>query len=187
MTLDSPIEVEVTNNVAPINIEVGAVGIQGAPGTGGSVAGDYYLNSNPSGFINIKPTLALTFISAPIQWPNMPLSDAFFNGQASNTQFIDLTNFTGVSLCITRGGNVANATAMLQLRYSPTYSLTIGDYVPLTTTNLYSYLVTPNVHINSGFYPIVNAARSGVFVALMGSGGNGLLDPNFGNTVAYFK
>jgi hypothetical protein len=45
---------------------------------------------------------------------------------------------------------------------------------------------TQNIISVSGFLPLVAAARSGVYLALIASGGDGTLDPVFGLVSATF-
>ncbi len=138
----------------------------------------------------VNKLVPIQFSTASGMWINMPLADGFFMNSIGYTQFIDLTNYTGVQLCInktiTAGVGSSAATSMLQLKYLGHFNTTVTNYLPLDSSNTRSRINFQNTYINSGWKPIVAGARSGVFVTLMGSGGDGAVDPSFGMITAYF-
>jgi hypothetical protein len=111
----------------------------------------------------------------------------FVGGSAGYVAFVDLTRFTGVNLSAVKLGTAGTTTGALYLGYFNTFSATATNYTPLATSGQMLAINVTNTLLNSGYAPITAAARSGVYVALLTTGGNATLSPVFGMVTASFK
>lgn len=131
-----------------------------------------------------RPVIFLTI--GTVTWTNMPTAESFFNSSSAYITKLNLTSYTGVQLMVNKAGTVGLAGSYLTLQYLGNFSTTAANYLKLDNDETRLRVDVQNVFIDSGFHPIINAAKSGVYVALLGSGGNGVLDPIFDNIYAIF-
>jgi hypothetical protein len=89
------------------------------------------------------------------------------SGFNSATTFIDLAPYTGVRLIVGYLRNPPTTGAMFIGYCNTGYSIYPNDYNFIDTNKTFTYFnANAAVAINSGFLPIVAAARSGVYVGL---------------------
>ena len=137
--------------------------------------------------VNLKPQpFCLPFNVNSQVWTNMPAAMNFFGGTTSPIQLVNLAGYTGVSLTIAKGATAGAANSFLQLRYLTSYNTTSTNYLELNSPGIRSSIDRVNVFVNSGYRSIVGGANAEVYVALVGSGGNGALDPAVGCVTAHF-
>ncbi len=139
-----------------------------------------------SGQQDLKHQMVVPFSTASATWTSMPLALNFFNASARYITYVDLTYYTGVNLSMNQG-TVGAVSGALFLRYCATPSITTSNYLPLTSTEVYTRTDLANTIKQSGFQSIVSGARGGVYVALMGQSGNASASPVFGMISAFFK
>jgi hypothetical protein len=120
-------------------------------------------------------------------WTNMPSAVAFFLGNAAFIQKCDLSNFTECRLLVNKTGVAGNSSAILELEYSTTYTQTPANYISISSTPASVAVNVQNTYLDSGWNLLVAGAKSDVFVSVIGSGGNGQLDPQFGHIIAEFR
>lgn len=126
------------------------------------------------------------FSVGPVTWTAMPGTGAFFAGSTAYATYLDLSRFTGVNLVVNRTNTVGAVTGFLWLGYRVApFQTTPSGYARLDTLSTNVMLGTVNTVVTSGFAPLAAAARSGVYVALFGSGG-AALSPTFGTITALF-
>lgn len=140
-----------------------------------------------SGFAQRKSQMVVTFSAAPLTWASMPLAQTFFNASFGYTTYLDLTQFTGVNLVVNRTATAGTTSGALYLGYLGNPSSTAASYLNLDANATRVRLAPTNTVATSGFNPIVAAARSGVYVALLGASGNAALGPTFGMVTAIFQ
>lgn len=121
-----------------------------------------------------------------VTWTNMPAALNFFNASSAYIFFSNLAAYTGVRLTVNKAGTTGALNSYLRLGYLGTFNTTASNYLPLDQNVVLTRLAVQNTYINSGYQPIVAGARSGVYIALLASGGDGTLDPVFGNIYAEF-
>ncbi len=172
-------------------------------GTGGPV--DVVI-SNSDGFLKISgggvPGQVLTWTSSGVAWGPNPFVITFLaqgatytwtNQPAAVTEFgglperfrtrIDLSNVNQARLTVVRAGGTATATATIAVQYSTDLTNwfyldgTSGPSVNISTVGLQ---VSPWVNIASG-------AKGDVYLRIVGSGGNGVADPQFGLITVQFR
>ncbi len=151
----------------------GIQGVQGPPGPGG--------------------TLRITFatpILAALAWTNMPAALSFLFSTATvgkEIQKADLTNFTQCRLLVNKQG-IAGATASkLILRYRTVFNQVVANYSDIGASEVSVAVNVTNQYLATGWINLVAGAKADVFIAVLGSGGDGVLDPAFGPIVAEFK
>lgn len=140
-----------------------------------------------SGTLERKPQFSITFIAGNTTWTNMQAATNFFNLQTGSITYQDLTYYTGVQLVFPMLATAGAATGSLFLGYLGNYSTTASNYLSIDSNTTRSKINLANSFVNSGFQPLVAGAKSGVFLALLGSGGSAAVSPIFGMVVANFK
>ncbi len=111
----------------------------------------------------------------------------FPSASAGYVAYADLSRFTGVCLSAVKLATAGTTTGALFLGFLGNFSTTAANYSLLTSPPQMLAINVTNTLINSGYAPITAAARSGVYIALMTSGGNATLSPVFGMITASFK
>lgn len=131
--------------------------------------------------------MMLNFTAGAVTATNMALAQTFFAGSSAYITYANLSRFTGVSLIINKTTTAGDTPSRLFLRYKDVYNATATNWTDAITSPEVTYAVnTTNTIIQSGFFPIVDGAKSGVYLALCSQGGNGTLDPAFGIITAQF-
>jgi len=73
------------------------------------------------------------------------------------------------------------------LKYNTVFSTTVGNYLDIGTSEVGVAVNTTNTVIVSNWIDLAAGAKADVFLAIAGSGGDGVLDPLFGRISAQFK
>ena len=124
-------------------------------------------------------------------WTNMPAALSFFMATATASKHvskIDLTGYTQVRLLCLKTTTAGAAAAKLILRYRTAFDMTVGNWSDIGTSEVSVAINVQNTYLDTGWINLATAAKAnGVFVALLGSGGDGALDPAFGTIEAEFK
>lgn len=124
---------------------------------------------------------------AAATWSNMPSAVTFFVASHRHVHKVDLTGCTEARLVVNKQATAGAATAKLILRYSTSFSTTVGNYSDVGTSEVSVAINVINNVLASAWIPLAPAAKADIFIALVGSGGNGALDPQFGNISAQFR
>jgi len=132
-------------------------------------------------FANATNTTAMT-------WTNMPLAVTLLFGLTSTIQKADTTQFNEVRFLVNKAGTAGASGSALRLRYSTTFTTTATSYLDMTVVG------SPNVATNNtntftdtGWQGLVSGAKGDIFLAVVGSGGDGTTDPILGSIVAEFR
>lgn len=116
---------------------------------------------------------ALT-MTAPVNAP------AIFNASNAYITYMDFGGYTGARLILNMNGTAGTTSGGVYVGYSNVYTNTAASFSPLCTNNVPVSWSTASAVTTSGFQPIVPGAMSGVYVALLQSGGNAVLTPHVG-------
>ncbi len=131
--------------------------------------------------------MCINFTAGAVVSTNMTLALGFFAGSTAYITYADLSRFTGVALYINKTATAGAAASRLFLRYKNVYDATAANWTLDINSTPITYAVnTTNTIIQSGFKPLADGAKSEVYLALMGQGGDGVLDPAFGLITAQF-
>lgn len=131
-----------------------------------------------------------TQTAADNQWLNMPAALTLFQGLAKHVQLLDTRDFTQVRLLINKGGVTAGvAGSAARLRYHTAFTTTAATYIDIGTTGSPQVSIdTTDALLDSGWHILLPGAKiENLYLALVGSGGNGAVDPDFGAIVAEFR
>ncbi len=135
-------------------------------------------NTSISGYFASRPTY-VQFNTASITWAQ-PAAVNFFNAVNVPIAYLDLSHYTGIQLTVNKLATAGSTTGALYLGYNTIYSQTASTYSRIDSNNTEIKIGFANIFQNSGWQPITNNAKSGVFVALISSGGNPAVSPIFG-------
>jgi hypothetical protein len=124
-----------------------------------------------------------------LAWTNQSAAKAFF-GQVSagfNTVEVDLTNFTQCRLVAWKASTAGNTGATMELEYAATGTTAVGSFADIGTSALTVAIDGTSTLLDTGWVNLASGAKSVVWIALTGAGGDSALDPNFGFITAHFK
>lgn len=149
------------------------------------------LQTNGSGVLSFATAAgvlrATFFADASVIWTNMPAAATIFLGNTSFIQKVDLTNYTECRLLVNKTAVAGAASSILRLEFSTTYTQTTTSYTQIGTAAASVTVNVANDYRDSGFQTLVSGAKANVFITIIGSGGDGALDPAFGQIVAEFR
>lgn len=124
---------------------------------------------------------------AAATFTNMPAADTFLFSSSRHIQMIDLSGMSHVRLKVNKQATAGALGAKLTLKFSPTFSTTVGNYSNIGTSSVEVAINVTNTYLDSGWVELVPEATSGdVYLAVIGSGGDGVLDPTFGTISVAF-
>ena len=130
-----------------------------------------------------KNTIIIPYtISIGQTWTDMPASATIYGGSGNNIQAADLTLASQARLCVRFGSVPGVAGSKLIAKYSANYTQTAASYSDLGV----SEISVPadngaNSYFKSAWIDIAALARADVFITVIGTGGDGVTDPTFGN------
>lgn len=138
----------------------------------------------------LAPYMVYNYVSAAavMTWTNMPAAETLF--LASSGRYItnlDLSQFTQVRLVVNKRATAGAASSKLILKYSTTYTATVGSLSNIGTSEVSCAINTTNTVITSSWIDLASGAIDDVYVAVTGSGGDGILDPQFGTINLQFR
>lgn len=168
------------------------------------VVGGFTLCENPDHFLNglgewsepsggeAGPTVGLTVPivsqpSAAVTWTNMPAAETFLLGSHRHATKVDLTNFTQVRLVVNKQATAGAAASIIYAKYRTAFDATVGNWSAIGTSAVSVAVNVQNTILSSSWIDLAAGAIADVFVCLAGSGGDGVLDPTFGNVVLQFR
>lgn len=90
-------------------------------------------------------------------------------------------------MIINKQGTSGAANSKLILRYRTAFSTTVGDYSDIGTSEVSAAVNTTNTVLATNWIDLAAGAKADVYIAVVGSGGDGAIDPVFGSISAQFK
>lgn len=136
------------------------------------------------------PQLVVPINCAPAAgstWTNQPAADTFLLGSHRHIAKADLTEYRQVRLVVNKQATSANAGATIRAAYRTTFSTTVGDYSAIGTSTVSVAIDTTNTVLASSWIDLAAGAKADVFLALIGAGGDGVIDPTFGSMSLQFR
>lgn len=126
--------------------------------------------------------------SAVATWTNMPAADTFLFGSHRHIVPVDTTGFTEVRLKVNKQATAGATGSKLIVRFATTFSTSVGNYADIGINEVSVPINTTNTVLESGWIGInPDVPPDGdIFVAIVGSGGNGAIDPQFGTISVSF-
>lgn len=125
---------------------------------------------------------------ADLTWTNMPAASTLWAGSGRHIFKIDLGDYRQCRFVINCRGTAANAGATVTLMYSTSYTETVGSLSNIGTSAVTVTLGGTNTIVDSGWVDLAAGAKAAnVYVALVGAGGDGVIDPTFGGVHVQFR
>lgn len=126
---------------------------------------------------------------AAATYTNMALAASFLFASVRHVQLVRLSGATQCRLLVNKQATAGAAASILRVCYASAYSTAVGSYANLGTSPCQVATNVQNTYLNSGWVDIEPAALAAgeVFLAIIGSGGDGVLDPQFGSIVVSLR
>lgn len=122
---------------------------------------------------------------------NQPAADTFLFNSHRHVTLVDVTGFQQVRLKVNKQGTAGNTGATLRVGWSSTFSTTVGSYADLGVSPVSVAIDTVNAFLDSGWVDlnpdVFATGDDDIFVCVIGNGGNGTIDPLFGNISISFR
>jgi hypothetical protein len=145
------------------------------------------ITSNPSG----QERYFRIAFSAEIQntWNVMPSALNFFDSNRSYVTQADISTFNQVRLVVNKQGVAGANGSKIILRYQLNSGapFTESSYSNIGVTEVSVNINTTDTILTTSWINLASGAFNDVFIALMGSGGDGTVSPVFGNIYADFR
>lgn len=125
--------------------------------------------------------------AAGLTLTNMAAALGFLGGSHRFAIKVDLTNFTQVRLVVNKQGTAGAAAAKIILRYRTAFDATPANWLDIGSSEVGCAINVQNTVVVSSWINLATLAKADVFVTLLMSGGDGVLDPVIGSVVAQFK
>lgn len=125
--------------------------------------------------------------SAAAAWTNMPAALTIFAGSHRHITKADLTNFSEVRFVVNKQATAGAASSILELRYATSFATSAAGYSAISASPVQVAVNVQNTVLVTGWVALVAGAQADVFLAVVGSGGDGVLDPTFGSISAQFR
>lgn len=145
--------------------------------------------ATPAGGGGATPRIIVNLVAdgANVAWTNMPTAVTFFSGSHRYATKVDLSDYTQCRLIVNKQSTAGAAAAVVRLRYITAFSTTVGSWLTIGASEVQVAVNVQNTVLDSGWINLVAGAQADVFITLDGSGGDGVLDPAFGNISAQFR
>jgi len=88
---------------------------------------------------------------------------------------------------VNKQGTSGAAASKLILRYRTAFNQVVANYSDIGASEVSVAVNVNNTFLDTGWINLVAGAKADVFIAVLGSGGDGTLDPAFGQIAAEFK
>ena len=123
-----------------------------------------------------------------VTWSNQPLALTFFNASHRYATKVDLTSYTQARIVINKQATSGAAAAVLKVLYRTAFNTTVGNWVQLGASgHVQEAINATNTVIAGAWTSLATLAKADVFLCLAGEGGDGVLDPVFGQISVQFK
>lgn len=117
----------------------------------------------------------------------MPLAATLLFGSTRHIRKLDLTNYTQARLTMTKASIAGVSGSKLILRYRTAWSSTASDYSDIGTSEV-SLAADGGIDgLVSSWVDLASGAKADVWIAVVGTGGDGATDPTFGTISAEFR
>lgn len=128
---------------------------------------------------------------ANMVWTNQPVALSFWMSSATSGKGVirvDLTNYTQVRLMVNKLNTAGATDSKLILRYKTgSWSTAVADYLNIGVSEVSVPINVQNTFLETSWIDLVPEAKADVLITLLGSGGDGVIDPIFGYIAATFK
>jgi hypothetical protein len=110
-----------------------------------------------------------------------------FGSSAAYIQKANQEAYTECRLLVHKLAVAGFGDSLLILSYSTVNTQTAGDYSAASAEDVSENVNVVNDFLASDWKPLATLAQADVFITVIGTGGNGTIDPQFGQIVAEFR
>jgi len=121
-----------------------------------------------------------------IVYSNMPAAESFLFNSPRHITLADLSGMNSVRMLVNKQNIAGNTGSKLTLKYSETYSENPSDYTDIGLTPVSVDINVESTFLQSSWVQII-APQNDVFLAIIGSGGDGIISPHFGHISVNFS
>lgn len=126
--------------------------------------------------------------SAQASWTSMPAAATLLAGHHRHVARANLASFTQVRLHVNKMGTAGVAGSKMILRYSGSFGTTAATYTADVGTSEVSCAIdATDTFVSSAWIDLAEGAKADVFLAIVGTGGNGATTPQYGTIQAEFR
>ena len=142
--------------------------------------------------LSVQPQVPLEIHAAgnaTLTWTDMPSAETILGGGTTRIRKVDMTNFTQARL-VSRVTVAGVSGSKLIVRYNTSGSVAstvTGNWTTDLGTTEISHVLTSTGMIDSGWINIASGAKGDYHIAIIGSGGDGVVDPAFGGITVWFR
>jgi hypothetical protein len=173
-----------TNQVPPnltywnVVAQSGAAGATGQTGPTGA--------TGPQGIAS-RLYIPLNGAGTSVAWTNMASAAQLLFAASAGIIRVDLTNYVSGRLLVNKLATAGATNSRIFLRYWTGYTQTAATYIDIGLTGAISVAVNnTNTFTTTAWQALTGGAKADVFVTIIGTGGDGTLDPAFGAIGAEF-
>ncbi len=146
------------------------------------------VSGNPSIASNAMFDIAIHSAgNSNITWTNMPATADFPASNARTRTKVDLTYFTQCRIVVGMQGTAGSAGSKIAARYYTSDSATATDYLDIGTSEVSATITAANSVTTSSWINLASGAKADVWLAAIGLGGDGVVDPTVGSIHLQFK
>jgi hypothetical protein len=178
--------------------DTGPKGDTGAPGSDASVTkanveavltGEISTHTHPGGGASAyRISVEMFRDGVAIADTNQPAALRFFkNLPYQAAQLIDLSVYSQVRFNVMKDAVAGAAASKMILRYISNFTTTAANWSDIGTSEVSIATNVQNQALTTGWIDLVAGAKGDVYIGILTSGGDGALDPKFGNIGAEFK
>lgn len=115
-------------------------------------------------------------------YTNMPAANSFLFNSHRHIVMLDMEGFSMIRLKVNTQGTAGFSGSKLTLRYAKTFSTNVNNYTDVGVSEVSVPIDVANGYVDSGWIEISNDVNNDdIYLAIIGSGGNGTVDPQLGN------
>lgn len=118
-------------------------------------------------------------------YTNMPSANSFLFNSYRHVTLVDLSGMSSVRMIVNKQSVAGSAGSKLSLKYSDTFSTNPDDYSNIGVDPVEILIDTENSILTTNWTQIL-APQNDVFLAVIGSGGDGNITPHFGHISVNF-
>ena len=116
---------------------------------------------------------------------SMPQIESFLCNSTRYIMIADLFGMNSVRMLVNKQSISGAVGSKIYLKYSENYSTNLYDYKNIGESPVEVSIDTENAFLKTEWIPLL-APQNDVYLAVIGSGGDGIISPHFGNIVIDF-
>lgn len=119
--------------------------------------------------------------TAALTWTAMPAAATLLLGTHTHVRKVDLTNYRQCRLVVNKQSVAGFAGSLLEVKFATSFATSAAGYSQIGSSAVTVAVDVADVVQVSSWIDLTASAKADVFVAIVGSGGNGVVNPTFGS------